>query len=301
MKFPVSYLDPLHRTYQQLETRYEADYGIMWYHMDPKPRPCFNLELLKELKKFVDSLPNFLERVKPQEENGSLRYTVFASKHRGVFNLGGDLEIILRMARDRNSEGLREYARACIEVVHSGMVNHYVPVTTISLVQGEAMGGGFEAALCNNVIIAEKSARFGFPEVLFNLFPGMGAHKLLARRLDPGSVERLISSGKIYGAAELHEMGLVDVLVEDKEGENAVYRFIREHSRRRNAYQSLLRVKNRIHPISYEELIEIADIWVDTAMQLGKRDLRLMERLLKAQDKMTGFSSAEDRAGQAEY
>ena len=51
-----------------------------------------------------------------------------------------------------------------------------LPFTTISLVQGDALGGGFEAALCGDIIIAEKQARFGFPEVLFNLFPGMGAY-----------------------------------------------------------------------------------------------------------------------------
>jgi len=297
MKSQVSFLDPCYRTYRQLEARYEADYGIMWYFMDPKPRPCFNPELLKELKKFVDSLQYFFNMVRPQQENGSLRYTVFASKNKGVFNLGGDLELILRMARDRNKEGLQKYAGACIDVVHSGMVNHNVPVTTISLVQGDAMGGGFEAAMCNNVVIAEKSARFGFPEVLFNLFPGMGAHKLLARRLDPGHAEKMISNGRIYGATELHSMGLVDVLVEDGEGENAVYRFVREHSRRRNAYQSLLRVRNRIHPVSYAELMEIAEIWVDAAMQLGERDLRLIERLLRAQEKIAGSPSEEDQAG----
>ncbi len=298
MQSQVSYLDPYHRTYKQLDTRYEADYGIMWYYMDPKPIPCFNPEILKELKKFVDSLPHFFHMMRPKGENGSLRYTVFASKQKGVFNLGGDLGIILRMARDRNYEGLREYANACIDVVHSGIVNHDVPVTTISLVQGDAMGGGFEAAMCNNVIIAEKSARFGFPEVLFNLFPGMGAHKLLARRLDPGRAEKMILDGRIYGAAELHEIGLVDVLVEDGEGENAVYRFVREHSRRNIAYQSLLRVRNRIHPVSHEELMEIAEIWVDAAMQLEKRDLRLIERLLKAQEKMAGSPSKKVQAVQ---
>lgn len=300
MRFQVSYLDPLYRTYEHLETRYDADYGILWYHMDPKTRPCFNLELLKELKMFVDSLPHFLKRVQSKEKNGSLRYTVFASKHRGVFSLGGDLEIILRMSKDRNSEGLRMYAIACIDVVYSGMVNHNVPVTTISLVQGDAMGGGFEAALCNNVVIAEKSSRFGFPEVLFNLFPGMGAHKLLARRLAPGSVEKMISNGKIYEADELYEMGLIDVLVDDGDGVNAVHRFVKEHSRRQNANMSLLQVRKRIHPISYAELAEIADIWVEAAMQLGDRDYRLMERLLKAQNKMTGSPSVEDRAEQAE-
>jgi DSF synthase len=48
-------------------------------------------------------------------------------------------------------------------------------VTTIALVQGDALGGGFETALSSNVLIAERSAKLGFPEILFNLFPGMGA------------------------------------------------------------------------------------------------------------------------------
>ncbi|MGA6993055.1 MAG: crotonase/enoyl-CoA hydratase family protein, partial [Candidatus Deferrimicrobiaceae bacterium] len=250
-----------------MRTRYEAEYGIMWYHMDSKPRPCFNPELLKELKQFVDFLPYIHKRAPGMEENGALRYSVFASMHPGVFSFGGDLESLARLSKAGDIEGLRAYARACIDVVYSGMVNHHLPITTISLVQGDAMGGGFEAALCNNVVIAEKSAKFGFPEVLFNLFPGMGAHKLLSRRLDPGRVEKMILSGTMYSADELHDMGLVDVVADDGDGENAVYRFVRNHSRRRNAFQSLLRVRDLLHPVSYEELIEITDIWVDAVMR----------------------------------
>src|SRR4030067_364613 len=164
MQAKVAYLDPFLYPFQQIHTRFEAEYGIMWYHMDPKPRPCFNPELLKELKKFVDSLAHIHKRASEQEQNGALRYTVFASRHPGVFSLGGDLELLLGLVKARDGEGLRRYAKACIDVVYSGMVNHEVPVTTISLVQGDAMGGGFEAAMCNNVIIAEKSASFGFPE-----------------------------------------------------------------------------------------------------------------------------------------
>ncbi len=301
MQAKVAYLDPFLYPFQQMHTRFEAEYGIMWYHMDPKPRPCFNPELLKELKKFVDSLAHIHKRAPEHEQNGALRYTVFASSYPGVFSLGGDLELLLGLVKAGDGEGLRGYAKACIDVVYSGMVNHDVPITTISLVQGHAMGGGFEAAMCNNVIIAEKSASFGFPEVIFNLFPGMGAHKLLARRLDPGRAEKMILSGRLYSATELHEMGLVDVIADDGEGESAVYKFVREHSRRRNTFQSVLRVRHRIHPVSYEELIGISHIWVDAAMQLGERDIRLMERLLKAQDKMIGTPATRGGVGQATY
>lgn len=290
--------DPCSFHYQQMRTRFEAEAGIMWYAMDPSPRPCFNPILLKELKKFVDSLSYLRSTETGGEGNGALLYTVFASKHPGIFNLGGDLELILRLVQDRDEEGLKDYAKLCIDVVYSGMINHDQPITTISLVQGDAMGGGFEAALCNNVIIAERRARFGFPEVLFNLFPGMGAHKLLERRLDPGRVEKMILSGRLYTAAELYGMGLVDVLAEDGEGENAVYRFVQAHSRRANAFLSVLRVRQRLHPVSYDELTGISHIWVDTALRLGERDIRLMQRLLKAQDSMAGLSSVGQEAPQ---
>ena len=97
-------------------------------------------------------------------------------------------------------------------------------MTTISLIQGEALGGGFESALSSNVIIAERRARMGFPEILFNLFPGMGAYSLLSRRLGMKRAEDMIFSGRIYTAEELHEMGVVDLLVEDGTGETAVCR-----------------------------------------------------------------------------
>ena len=59
----------------------------------------------------------------------------------------------------------------------------------------------------------------GLPEILFNLFPGMGAYSLLARRLGMKKAEEMILSGKIFEARELHEMGVVDMIVPSGEGE----------------------------------------------------------------------------------
>jgi len=89
-------------------------------------------------------------------------------------------------------------------------------------------------------------------------------------------------------------------VADDGDGEKTVYQFIRNHSPRRNAFQSLLRVRDLLHPVSYAELIGIADIWVDAAMELGERDHRLIDRLLKAQDRMADSLPAKDEAEQAE-
>ena len=101
-------------------------------------------------------------------------------------------------------------------------------MTSIALVQGDALGGGFEAALSATVLIAEESSRMGFPEILFNLFPGMGAFSFLSRKIGRRAAEEMITSGTIYSARQLYDMGVIDVLTPDGTGEAAVHGFIRK-------------------------------------------------------------------------
>src|SRR5207249_864252 len=84
------------------------------------------------------------------------------------------------------------------------------------------IGGGFECAMSSDIIVAEESAQLGLPEILFNLFPGMGAYSLLSRRIGARAAEELILSGRVLSAAKLHEMGIVDVLAPNGGGETAV-------------------------------------------------------------------------------
>jgi DSF synthase len=203
----------------------------------------------------------------------------------GVFNLGGDLNLFAQHILSKDRDHLLRYAIACIDVLHNNAVNFDLPVTTISLVEGSALGGGFEAALSSNVLIAERSAEMGLPEILFNLFPGMGAYSLLARRIGMVEAEKMISSGKVYRADELYEMGVVDVLVEDGDGRNAVNKYIKQHKRSSNGLRAIQAVRKRYDPITYEELLDITKIWVDAALNLTKKDLRMMQRLVGAQDK----------------
>ncbi len=158
-----------------------------------------------------------------------------------------------------------------------------LPLITISLVQGDALGGGFEAAISSNVVVAERQARFGLPEVLFNLFPGMGGYSLLARRLGPVEAERLILSGKIYTAEELHEMGAVDVLCDEGCGEAAVYDVVEHYDRKFNSYMSVYRSRHQVFPITFDELSRIADVWVEAALRLDRDDLHKIELLAAAQ------------------
>jgi DSF synthase len=282
--------------YQHLSTRYDHEHGAVWCYMQPTSRPCVTPELLAELRQLQVAIE---QRAHSDHTNGNaqgLRYQVLASRIPRIFNLGGDLVLFKELIRNQNRDGLFRYAKSCVELVYLNAVNYNLPMTTISLVQGEALGGGFEAAMSSNVLIAERSAKMGLPEILFNLFPGMGAYTLLAHRLDPARAEKLILSGKIYSAEELYEMGVVDVLANDGEGEQAVYAYIKKQNRATLGYQAMRRIRQRYQPILYDDLIAITQEWVDAALQLRDKDLRTMERLAHSQNRLIQAPKVERRA-----
>jgi DSF synthase len=191
---------------------------------------------------------------------------------------------MLIKARDRTA--LAHYARLCIDNMYPRTRGFFSPtLTKIVLVQGDALGGGFEAALTSDVIIAEESAQMGLPEILFNLFPGMGAYSLLARRIGMRAAEEFILSGKVLPATELHKMGIVDVLATDGQGETAVRNWIAKNAKRRNGMQAVFNARQYIHPVTREELDGIVGLWVDAALRLTDRDLKMMSRLVRAQSR----------------
>ena len=95
----------------------------------------------------------------------------------------------------------------------------------------------------------------------------------------------MILSGKVYTAAELHELGVVDVLAEDGGGVAAVRQHVRELNRRQSTRRAMRHVCNAVNPITRAELIRVTDIWVETALRLTEEDLRRMSRLINAQDR----------------
>jgi DSF synthase len=276
-------------SYRYLRTRFEPQYGALWCYLAPHPRPCFNFEVLEELRRFQEKIG----RSSDNEGKGwGVRYVILASVTPGVFNFGGDLRLFIRCLKENDPETLHRYAKECIDVLYAHSVGFHLPVTTISLVQGDALGGGFEAALASDILVAEKQSQFGFPEVLFNLFPGMGAYNLLQRRIGMQQTEGMLLNGKLHRAEDLHAGGVVDILAEDGRGENAVYEHIVRQAGKQNTRQAILQIRRKLRPVRYEDLMEVKEIWVDNAMRLGPREIRLMERLLNAQARVSAFSPA---------
>jgi DSF synthase len=250
---------------------------------DPTYRACFSPRLLRELRLFArEAIEGISATAEAAGDGVALSHIVLGSDTH-VFNLGGDLALFAQLIRARDREGLMRYASECVDNIHLLHSRLHPTAHTIALVEGDALGGGFELALACQTIVAESGVQMGFPEVLFGLFPGMGAYSLLARRVSPKLAEEMMLNGVMYSSDELHRMGVVDVLVPKGEGVRAVHEVIRQNRRIAAARLALHRVREVVNPVSHQELMDITRIWVDTALQLGDKQLRIMERLVRAQ------------------
>jgi len=265
---------------RHLKTHYDPKYKTSWCLMKGEPRPCFTTQLLSEFHEYI----RMLKQEMKESQQEKYDFIVVGSDVDGVFNLGGDLNLFRNYIESNNRDALFNYAIRCIDILHENMNHLDCDLTTIALVQGDALGGGFEAALASNVVIAEKGVKMGLPEVLFNLFPGMGAYSLLSRRVGTSVAEKIILSGKLYTSNELYDMGVIDILAEKGEGEMEVYKYIKAASRYSNSYNAIRKVRDICNKISYDELIDIAKIWADAAFKLTENDLKMMGRLVKRQN-----------------
>jgi DSF synthase len=266
---------------QHLKTHFDEKYKISWCLMRAEPRPCFTNNLLSEFHEYIRNVKQEMRDSRGEKYD----YIVVGSDVDGIFNLGGDLNLFRDYIKSNNRDGLFNYAIRCIDILHENIRHLDCDLTTIALVQGDALGGGFEAALASNVVIAEKGVKMGLPEVLFNLFPGMGAYSLLSRRVGTSKAEKIILSGKLFSAEELYDMGVIDILAEKGEGEMEVYRYIKAANRYANSYNAIRKVRDVCNNISYDELIDIAKIWAEAAFRLDDRDLKMMSRLINRQDR----------------
>lgn len=267
---------------------------VYWAYMhgnhDVMPgRSCFNSQLVGDLRRYQDELGTRL-RKRPNEQHGAGPVHLVLGSVTDAFSLGGDLALFSRLIQDRNRDALHRYAHEAVHLVHGFHAGLYAGTHNIAMVQGDALGGGFEIALSCHTIVAERSVLMGLPEVLFDLFPGMGAYSFMCQRVSPQLAEKIMLEGRMYTSDEFYKMGLVDVLVPKGGGLQAVEDLMRSNRRNPNARAALHQVRE---PLPIDELMRITDIWVETALKLGERSIRTMERLVRAQSRRGGVVMAE--------
>ncbi|CAL2074577.1 crotonase/enoyl-CoA hydratase family protein [Tenacibaculum sp. 190524A02b] len=264
--------------YKNIEVDYYPEYELVNWKIKTEGIPNFCIEALREFKRFSEDLKMmFSDNMYP------LKYIVSSSTHNEVYNLGGDLPYFYESIKSKNKEKLKEYAHLCIDAIYNIYKSFDLPIINISLVEGNAYGGGFECVLAHDVILANKKAKFCLPENKFNLFPGMGAYSFLCRKLNIKKATEILYSGAIYKARELEESGLIDTIFQEEESIKAIIKYINKNKSSFNFqychYQSI----KKVFPLQKGELLDITDLWVNTCLNMESKDLRRMELIINAQ------------------
>jgi DSF synthase len=269
----------LARRYKYVRLDWNAELAALRLRTCVKPIQCYSLAAMAELQRVLQDIT---------ESPGLVRHFVMTSDVPGVFNFGGDLSLFVLLIRARDVESLRMYGRRCVDLVWWMENASKYGVHTTVLVQGDTLGGGLESVMPFHKVIFERSAQAGFPEVLFNLFPGMGAWNFTIRKAGFAIANEMILSGRLYTAEQLYRRHLVDLVVEDGEGEAAIEVVTQSVSPRLRGTLAALEARRLAAPVTYESLMAVVDQWTETALQLTDRDLRLMERLARAQVRKAG-------------
>ena len=217
--------------------------------------PCNELGSLSlgEFEAFVAALDKLKE-----DAHALIIYSALKSG----FCAGADLrELYQRSQAMEKSEAVKG-VRDFLERIHRVLNTiDAAPLTTIAAVHGVTFGGGFELALACDLIIADKMARFCFPELRLGLIPGFGGIPRLKRDLGNAVVRDLILTGRSFNAAKAQQIGLVSQVVSEGEGLRAarataaqIGKFDRE---------TAITAKKFIKPIPYDELRREIDIFCE--------------------------------------
>lgn len=266
----------------ELDVLYDRGQRTLWSFMRPKARPSFTPPMLSDFDQWQSLIAqNFGPGRTP------LDFIVLGSRAPGVFCFGGDLQLFAELIRSGDRDGLVGYGRHCVEILNRNIRALDLPLVTIGLVQGKALGGGFEALLSFDFIVAERGSTFGLPEVMFGLFPGMGAHPLLSRKLGTAMADRMILSDETYSAEQMYDLGIVHALAEPGDGIAAVRKFIGRSNRKLAGLVAAHKAMRVSASVPMEEFYAIVDLWADAAIQLSEKDLKLMLRLASAQERLS--------------
>ena len=121
--------------YSQLKTHHDKKNKIGWLYMIGMPRPYFTPQLLNDISYYHQQVQHEMEI----SEQSQYDYVVFASDESSIFSLGKDLELIYQLIKQQNKELLSRYAKNCISLIHQHLTHLNSDLTTVSLVQGDAL------------------------------------------------------------------------------------------------------------------------------------------------------------------
>ena len=208
---------------------------------------------LEELEKLAAALPDLASHS---------HALILHSTLKAGFSAGADLrELYKRMQGVETGDRLRG-VREFLERIHRVMnALDAAPLTTIAAVHGVTFGGGFELALVSDIIIADRMARFCFPELRLGLIPGFGGIPRLKRDLGNAVVRDLLLTGRSFNVMKAQQIGLVSQIA----AEGEALRVARATASQVGKFDraTTIAAKQFMKPIPYEELQREIEIFCD--------------------------------------
>ncbi len=183
--------------------------GVIELALDRAPANEIGLAMLDDLERFAAALPELESRV-----SALLLY----SKQSAGFSAGADLRELYTLAQQMDAASSAKGVREFLERIHA-VLNRLdmSPLTTIAAVHGVCFGGGFELALTCDLIVADKMARFCFPELRLGLIPGFGGIPRLKRDIGNGVARDLLLTGRSINATKALAVGLASQVAAEGE------------------------------------------------------------------------------------
>jgi enoyl-CoA hydratase len=245
------------RNYQGQSLSWEIKDGAVELALHREPCNEIGSLTLEELEKFAAVLKSL-----NQEAHALIVYSGLKSG----FCAGADLRELYQRSQEMDQveavKGVRNYLERIHQVMNTIDAS---PLTTIAAVHGVTFGGGFELALVCDLIIADKMARFCFPELRLGLIPGFGGIPRLKRDLGNGVVRDLLLTGRSFNATKAQSVGLVSQVV----GEGESLKVARATAAQLGKFdrRTAIVAKQFIKPIPYEELRREIDIFCELFTQ----------------------------------
>ena len=189
--------------------RWEWRDGSIELTLDSAPANEIGLAMLQELERFVGALDSLAP-----ETSACIIY----SDRKHGFSAGADLRELYHGAAQISEKDRLSGVRSFLERIHAAF-NAFdaAPFVTIAAVHGVCFGGGFELALTCDIIVADKMARFAFPELRLGLIPGFGGIPRLKRDLGNAFIRDMLLTGRSINAARAQSVGLVAQLAAEGE------------------------------------------------------------------------------------
>lgn len=196
-----------------------------------------------------------------QLEN-SAHALIIHSELKSGFCAGADLRELYQRSQGMDKDDAVRQVRDFLERIH-GILNRIdaSPITTIAAVHGVTFGGGLELALTCDLIIADKTARFAFPELRLGLIPGFGGIPRLKRDVGNAVIRDLLLTGRSFNSTKAQQIGLVSQVVSEGEASRAARATASQIGKfdRHTAATA----KQFIKPVPYDELRREIDIFCD--------------------------------------